>query len=392
MIVRFLAISVLIALSLMPWRIAQATAGGSAGTVPAARQRAATWHVLLSARSAPRLSQPHGLAIDTRGSSVNKWIYVADTGNNRIVKFGTGGRYLGSWGRKGLDSGQFNQPEGVAVNAQGAVYVADTGNNRIQEFDSNGHFLTMWGAKGTAPGQFSDPTAVTVGGSGNVFVADRQNKRIQKFSATGGILARWWPSIPTGSTAVGFGPTGPYALTVDRAGNIIAAVDTGQCSGGHCVMDYDLLQTFSPAGTVLRSIVGGNPYGAFSYPPIPGVSTRGPWWQIGALTSDARGRLFLSEWNSDNRASVTELSSGGKRLGQWELPAPSGARGWPGQGIAVDPAGSAYVADTPANRILKLTLGPSNRRSRTAVNLRRFAERKTGGYAVRQFADRANAE
>ena len=32
----------------------------------------------------------------------------------------------------------------------------------------------------------------------------------------------------------------------------------------------------------------------------------------------------------------------------------SGQGGWPGHGVAVDPRGNVYVADTPANRVLKL--------------------------------------
>jgi tripartite motif-containing protein 2/3 len=34
--------------------------------------------------------------------------------------------------------GQFTEPSGVAVNAQGDIIVADTNNHRIQIFDSNG--------------------------------------------------------------------------------------------------------------------------------------------------------------------------------------------------------------------------------------------------------------
>jgi DNA-binding beta-propeller fold protein YncE len=123
-------------------------------------------------------------------------------------------------------------------------------------------------------------------------------------------------------------------------------------------MDYILLQTHSPSGKVIRSVVGGNPYGPYSYQPVPGATSQGPWWQIGAFTVDPRGHLFLAEWNPEDTTSVTELSSTAARIGQWELPKPSGARGWPSQGMAVDPRGNIYVADTLANRVLKLDFAP----------------------------------
>jgi sugar lactone lactonase YvrE len=97
--------------------------------------------------------------------------------------------------------------------------------------------------------------------------------------------------------------------------------------------------------------VGGNPYGPYEY---GGTTVQGPWWQIGALTVDAHGHLFLAEWNPEDQASVTELSSTATRIGQWKLPPPSGTKGWPPQGIALDPRGNVYVADTLANRVLKL--------------------------------------
>jgi DNA-binding beta-propeller fold protein YncE len=278
-------------------------------------------------------------------------MYVVDSGNDRVLKLGTGGRYLGSWGRQGTGPGQFQQPTGIAVDRQGDLYVADTGNNRIQKFGAQGQLLGQWGTKGSGPGQFDDPTAVAVGGSGNVFVADRINSRIEKFSPSGGLLAIWPVSLPPMSNPTGFGPTGPYALALDLRGNVYVAVDTGQCSGGHCVMDYIVLQTLSPSGQVIRSVVGGNPYG----PSQPGgAAGQGPWWQIGALTVDPRAHLFLAEWNPSDLASVTELSPTLKLIGQWELPKPSGAAGWPPEGIALDPRGNVYVADTLANRVLKL--------------------------------------
>ncbi|HEX6508211.1 MAG TPA: NHL repeat-containing protein [Chloroflexota bacterium] len=355
---RWLAVGTVSLSAFVPWNVSHGWAGGRPATLPASHGHLPSWQVLVAAASAPHLSHPKGLAIDRRGPGVQKWLYVADTGDNRIVKLGTGGRFLGSWGSRGTGPGQFQQPQGIAIDRQGNVYVADTGNNRIQKFGPQGRFLIQWGTHGTGPGQFDLPAAVAVGGSGNVFVADRKNGRIEKFSPSGHLLAVWPVFIPASSNPAGFGPRGPYALTVDASGNVSTAIDTGQCSGGHCVMDYIALQTLNPSGKVVRTVVGSNPYGPFSYQPVPGVTGQGPWWQIGALTADSRGHLFLAEWNPQNQSSVTKLSPPAKQIGQWELPAPSGERGWPSQGIALDPRGNVYVSDTLANRVLKLIFQP----------------------------------
>ena len=59
-------------------------------------------------------------------------MYVADSRNHRIQKFSSTGTFGGAWGSAGSANGQFSSPFGVAVDSSGYVYVADTGNNRIQ--------------------------------------------------------------------------------------------------------------------------------------------------------------------------------------------------------------------------------------------------------------------
>ena len=49
------------------------------------------------------------------------------------------------WGVEGTGEGQFHEPEGIAVDAEGNVYVADSSNLRIQKFTSDGVFLAEWG-------------------------------------------------------------------------------------------------------------------------------------------------------------------------------------------------------------------------------------------------------
>jgi len=128
---------------------------------------------------------PFGIALDGQGN-----LYVADSGNNRIQKLSVnGGRPLGQFGTKGTGPGQFNNPVGVAIDQQGNIYVADRGNHRIQKLSSAGQFLQQWANSGRfgtellpgdQPGQFNSPNGLALDSKGNLYVADQGNNRIQK--------------------------------------------------------------------------------------------------------------------------------------------------------------------------------------------------------------------
>jgi len=125
-------------------------------------------------------------------------VYVADSGNNRIVRLTPGGSVIGEWGSRGTAERQFRDPIGVAVDATGHVFVLDGENNRVQVFESDGRFLEKWGLRGIAPGEFSQPGAIAVDCSGDVYVADTNNNRVERFlllNPAGGSCERpgTWP-------------------------------------------------------------------------------------------------------------------------------------------------------------------------------------------------------
>ena len=67
-------------------------------------------------------------------AAADSTVYVADSDNHRIQLFDLFGTFLGTWGSRGDDDGQFLLPSSIAIHRSCAVYVADSNNNRIQVF------------------------------------------------------------------------------------------------------------------------------------------------------------------------------------------------------------------------------------------------------------------
>lgn len=127
--------------------------------------------------------EPWGVAVGPDGS-----VYVTDTWNHRVQKFSSDGRPIKMWGQFGQPAPEFPDseyffwgPRGIAVDSEGRVFVADTGNKRIVVYDANGNYLTEFGSGGFDPGQFDEPVGVAVGTDNTVYVTDTWNQRIQSF-------------------------------------------------------------------------------------------------------------------------------------------------------------------------------------------------------------------
>ncbi|MDZ7262453.1 MAG: NHL repeat-containing protein, partial [candidate division KSB1 bacterium] len=192
-----------------------------------------------------RLNKPRGIAANARGD-----VYVADTGNHRVVRLFNPGRslkFVGSIGRRGNKKGEFQAPRGVALDSRGNLYVSDTGNNRIQIFDNQNHFIRAFGSSH----RLIEPDGIAVMDSGErwsfyqdefIIVVDSANQRLQKFSLEGNYL--------TAITARQFGYPKAYLayVAVDYYSNVYVT-DTAN----HCIHKFDrglnYLTTFGRYGS-----------------------------------------------------------------------------------------------------------------------------------------------
>ena len=255
-------------------------------------------------------------------------------------------RPLGVWGGPGAAPGQFNTPNGIAVDDMGHVYVADELNHRIQKFSSHGRLLgVLGGTPGVGNGQFNAPYGVAVDGFGDVYVADTRNNRIQKLSPTGRFLARWGRNGGDGSSGTGSGEfSSPRGIAVDDLGHVYVA--------DH---DNNRVVKLSPTGRFM-AIWGRNGGDGTA------GSGRGEFNLPRGVAVDHSGHVFVAE-KANNR--IQEFTSEGRFIRRWGA---HGGDGTPGSGngefrvpytIAIDGAGDMYVTDVLNHRIQKF--GPTGR-------------------------------
>ncbi len=118
-------------------------------------------------------------------------VYVLEGNGHRVQYFTTGGLYLGGWGSSGVGNGQFDMAEFLTVDHTGNVYVSDTAGNRVEKFTSTGIWLATWGGSGSGPGQFNTPRGIDIDSQNNIYVVDSGNNRVQKFTSDGIWLTSW---------------------------------------------------------------------------------------------------------------------------------------------------------------------------------------------------------
>ena len=182
------------------------------------------------------LNQPKGATVGPDGR-----IYVADTGNRRVLIFDADGAMLKQINGPGepIDPANFVEPFDVAVSAAGILHVLDADTGLISRYQADGRFDSLlpiaadigkrsrgididnldnvWIARTTAgrvlsiapdgtlvrelpvwPGEDSQPVDVAVLGSGAVYVVDSGMQKLVRFNPQGQRLLAW--DIPVANT------------------------------------------------------------------------------------------------------------------------------------------------------------------------------------------------
>jgi DNA-binding beta-propeller fold protein YncE len=208
-----------------------------------------------------------------------------------VLKFSKDGKFLlqiGKPGEVGAPDSKtgLNKPAAVEVDSTAnEVYVADTGNRRIVVFDANtGAYKRHFGAYGTPPDatapqpyaagavaakQFRTVSCVTLAKSGELFVCDRDSNRIQVFKKDGTFVRE---AVVSPSTLLS-GSVWDLALSSDTAQRFVYVAD-----GSEHLVHVLRRDTLAEVGTI-------------------GAGGRWPgyFFAVGSVAVDSRGNVITGE-------------------------------------------------------------------------------------------------
>jgi uncharacterized protein (TIGR03437 family) len=341
------------------------------------------------------------LAMDASGA-----LYISDAGDHRVRRVDPGGliHTVAGDGNPGFAGdgqaavrGQLASPYGLAVDPQGRLFIADFQNLRIRQVTPGGEIRTVAGggerpaaADGQAlAGRFLGPRNVALDPAGNLFISDFIDHRIYRLSSGGRL------ETVAGNGVRGAGRDGlavaseldaPASLAVDRFG-VLWIADSGNRrirrlhgtqiwtvviqQNGRDVLRAPVSLAFDAAGNLLiaDSVPGGpdrlwryKPNGAVDLlletgPGLPDLSS------IRAVCVDGSGNIYLGGGSSVVRispsGSVARVAGGGNfRQFAEGSPALASYLSAP-RGLALDPNGDVYFAETMERRVRRLD--PSGR-------------------------------
>jgi len=258
----------------------------------------------------------------------------------------------------GFGGGSNPSPYGIATDAQGDVYVVEAGAGAdyiIRKHASDGAFICSIGSYDNEPGsgEYTFPYGIAVATDGDVYVLDTwrpgssDNHRVQMFSPN----AQGTAYVSSGQIAtpqIGDGKS--HFLAVDAAGNIY--VSNKADGGQNRVLKYD------PSGTLTATIGStGTGNGQLSAPNGVAVSPDGR----DVYVSDG-GLQVVKRFHSTDGSTYTQAQV---------FADTSSPMGYP-CGVAIDAAGSVFVADNGLHRMIKFAADGSR--------LTRWGEQGNGEY------------
>jgi len=263
-------------------------------------------------------------------------------------------------GSCGRASNQFLEPHGAAVDIQGNLYVADTGNRRVVILESDGAVVGGWGTEGEGMGQFLEPVDLAVAPDGTVVVLDAARGDIQRFDPAGGFLeAIPLPTPPYRPRGMGANPsngnlwvadTGNTRIVeMDPKGNLVSLTGTenrppigeGQPTDVLSMPDGSVWLVEPATGTLWHLAAGGSPEAILAMAPSGTVD--GPH-----LAAGEDGTLYITD---PEGLRVVVVSSTGEPVGQFGAPGGHLEGFQRPVGIAVDGSGRVIVVDTPACKV-----------------------------------------
>jgi hypothetical protein len=256
----------------------------------------------------------------------------------------------------------------LAVDSVGNLYIADAYNNRVRKVDLNGIVTTVAGNGGKSSfnerrdgDQATDapitwPQGVAVDTAGNLYAASAYGM-LRKIAPDGVIATLAWSNCGGGFLDAGL--CAPEGIALAANGDIFVA--DGYCRvrevtpGGSVFTVAGADTRPDPRGWVFTCGYSGD------NGPATSAAMEGPF----GVATDANGNLYIADpYNNcirkvDGVGTITTVAGTcGRYSGGYSGdggPATAARLNLP-HGVAVDAAGSLYIADTDNNRIRKVSL------------------------------------
>ncbi|HVD40057.1 MAG TPA: hypothetical protein VNC16_03510 [Solirubrobacterales bacterium] len=256
-----------------------------------------------------QLERPFGVATDPEGN-----VWVADTTNNRLVKYDKNGTYVRQITER-PGEGPFSGLRGITVTPDGSLWVAESSGRRVDQFNP---FTGLVMSTISTPSY--EPFDLAFAPDGMLWVTDPNNKKVYKYTA-GGSLSQTI-SIPQPSSGVAL----PFGIDLDEYGNAWVAIQ-----GTNKIMEL------SSSGSVLFSFgTEGTEPGQFKNPQDVAVAPSG-----NILTSDGiRNRVQVFK---PDGSFLRQYASTGTLNSQVSEP----------RGIEILPGNKLLVADAGNHRIVR---------------------------------------
>lgn len=317
------------------------------------------------------LRGPFGVAFNATGA-----LFLADTNNNRILVFlppftsgASASAVLGqpnfTASAPGVGATSFYGPNYLTFDAEGNLWVGDTNNNRVLEFpapvDASSRAVLVLGQPNmtarlahTSARGMSNPEQALVGPGGMIYVAEFSNSRVLGFSppfengsAAALVIGQW--GFDVSSTAPTASNLGRSLASAYDANGDLWVVDTYD----NRVLEFPPPITLGESATVvlgqpsLNDSLNGQTASNFFLPEGLAFAPNGALWVSDSYNS--RLLEFLPPFATGMAASVV--------LGQPNFTANAPATSnrslaLPG-GIAFDPNGDLWVADSLNSRVLE---------------------------------------
>ncbi|MDA1190598.1 MAG: NHL repeat-containing protein [Candidatus Poribacteria bacterium] len=122
--------------------------------------------------------------VDPQG---NLFVLDAERKSKQVVyKYSTEGERVATFGRYGAAAGEFDSPLDLAVGADGNVFVADTGNHRVVKFGNDGTPMTTFANRGYGSNEVTAPHYISATESNELFVKDDTNFVRRRLGPLGG--------------------------------------------------------------------------------------------------------------------------------------------------------------------------------------------------------------